>query len=280
MADEKQSESIVHLPAPTAWPFVLAAGIALLFASLVTYLWIGELGIVLMIASSVGWFRQVLPIEQHIDVPVSVRPVELTTLASGVSRIQVSEAHRAHLPLETYPVTSGIKGGIAGGIAMIIPAEIYSLFAFHTPWYAINLLGGAGAMGGTQPGLEYLVTFHADTFFIATAIHAATSVLVGLLYGALLPLAPRHPVLLGGVLAPLLWTGLLHSILGIVNPYFSQRISWPWFAASQLFFGIVAGITVTRIGRIKRLEKMPLPVRLGIKTPGLAGERRREDERR
>lgn len=272
--------STVHLPAPTAWPFALAAGIALMFAALVTNLWIGILGVVLTIISAVEWFRQVLPVEKHVDVAVEVRPVELTALALGVSRIQMSEAHRAQLPLETYPISSGVRGGIAGGIAMIIPAEIYSLLAFHSPWYAINLLGGAGAMGGEDPTLHYLVTFHATTFAVACGIHAATSVLVGLLYGALLPLWPKHPILLGGVIAPGLWTGFLHSILVIVNPFFNSRISWPWFAASQLFFGIVAGVTVSRFGRIKRLAQMPLPVRLGIQAPGISRERRKEGDRR
>lgn len=271
------TKSMVHLPSPTAWPFALASGITLIFAALVTHAWIGVLGLVLTLASAAGWFRQVLPHESHVDVAVEVRPIELTALATGVSRIELSEAHRAQLPLETYPVSSGVKGGIAGGIAMVIPAEIYGLLTFHSLWYTINLLGGAGAMGSGKPSLQYLVSFHADTFLIACVIHAATSVLVGLLYGALLPLWPKHPILLGGVIAPGLWTGLLHSVLVIVNPFFNERISWPWFAASQLFFGLVAGVTVTRFGRLKRLAQMPLPIRLGIQSPGIIRKRREQD---
>lgn len=280
MADVKHTtESTVHLPSPTAWPFALAAGVVLVFAALVTYLWIGILGAVLVVFSSVGWFREVLPREKHVDVPVQVQPLELTRTYAGVSRIEVSETHRAQLPLETYPISSGLKGGIAGGIAMIIPAEIYGLIAFHSLWYTINLLGGAGALGGQIPTQQYLVSFHLDTFLIACAIHGASSILVGLLYGALLPVWPQHPILLGGVVGPLLWTGGLHSVLGIVNPFFNARISWPWFAASQFFFGIVAGITVTRFGKLQRLAQLPLNVRLGIQSPGLIGERREGDQR-
>ena len=35
----------VHLPAPTAWPILLALGLTLLFASLVTNMAIGALGL-------------------------------------------------------------------------------------------------------------------------------------------------------------------------------------------------------------------------------------------
>jgi len=271
--------SKVHLPAPTAWPFTLAAGILLIFAALVTHLWIGFLGLIIAVCSAVGWFREVLPVEQHVDVPVEVSPVEVTRLATEVSRIEVSEIHRAQLPLETYPISSGVKGGIAGGIAMIIPALLYGLITFHSLWYPINLLGGAGAMGTEVPSQQYLVSFHADTFAIALIIHAATSILVGLLYGALLPVWPSRPILLGGVIAPALWTGLLHSILGIVNPFFNERISWPWFAASQVFFGVVAGFTVSRYGRLRRLTQMPLSVRLGLQAPGFTRERREDDRK-
>ncbi len=58
----------------------------------------------------------------------------------------------------------------------------------------------------------------------------------------MLPMLPRRPILLGGFIAPLFWTGLIHSILGIVNPVLNQRIHWGWFVASQVAFGIVAGI--------------------------------------
>lgn len=276
---DRADRSSVHLPAPTAWPFVLAAGIVLVFAALVTHVWIGVLGIALIVVAATGWFRQVLPDEKHVDLAVEVRPIELTSLAAGVSRIEVSETHRAQLPLETYPISSGVKGGIAGGVAMIIPAEIYGLLTFHSLWFPINLLGGAGAMGTKIPSERYLVSFHADTFLIACIIHFATSILVGLLYGALLPIWPKHPILLGGIIAPAFWTGLLHSILVIVNPFFNQRISWPWFAASQLFFGVVAGFTVTRLGRLKRLSQMPLAVRLGVQAPGFIRERREDDRR-
>ena len=53
------------LPAPTAWPFVLALGVSLIFAGLLTNASISILGAVLYLAGAVGWFRQVLPHEHH-----------------------------------------------------------------------------------------------------------------------------------------------------------------------------------------------------------------------
>ena len=115
-------------PAPTAWPFLLALGMTLLFAALVTSIGIGASGLVLAVVSGVGWFRDVLPHEKHEDVPVDDEVLEISYLhRRRVGRIEVDETHRAQLPLQTFPISSGIKGGIAGGIAMVIPAEIYGI---------------------------------------------------------------------------------------------------------------------------------------------------------
>ena len=71
-----------------------------------------------------------------------------------MAHIEVDETHRAQLPLETFPISSGIKGGIAGGIAMVIPAEIYGIIRFHSIWYVVNLLGGAGVGNWVNPTME------------------------------------------------------------------------------------------------------------------------------
>jgi hypothetical protein len=99
-----------------------------------------------------------------------------------------------------------------------------------------------------------------------------TSLLVGLLYGAMLPMMPRHPIVLGGLVAPLAWSGLLHSILGVVNRVMNQRIDWSWFVVSQVGFGIVAGLVVSRQERVRTWQGMPLAVRAGIEAPGLMRE--------
>ena len=80
----------------------------------------------------------------------------------------------------------------------------------------------------------------------ATVIHAVGSLLIGLLYGAMLPMLPRHPMLLGGIIAPVLWTGVLHSALPLINPFLAARIDWGWFVVSQVTFGLVAGWVVAQ----------------------------------
>ena len=259
----------VHLPAPTAWPFLMSLGITLVFASLVTSAALGWLGGILALVSAVGWFRQVLPHEAHEDIPVTEEIISFVPEFEKVAHIEIDETHRAQLPLETFSFSSGIKGGIAGGIAMVIPAEIYGIFRYHSIWYVVNLLGGAGVGVWTNPTPEDLRRFHLVAFLTANAIQGVTTLLVGVLYGAMLPMWPRRPILLGGIIAPALWTGLLHSVLGIVNPFLADHIDWWSFAASQVFFGVVAGYTVTRLGRLQRLQQVPLSVRMGLETPGL-----------
>jgi len=259
----------IHLPAPTAWPILMALGVVLIFFSLVTSVWVMWLGIVLLVFPAIGWFRDVLPHEQHVDLEVDTRLVEFEPSMEGVAKIEVNETHRAQLPLQTFTFASGIKGGIAGGIAMVIPAELYGIIRFHSVWYVVNLLGGAGVGTWTNPTMYQLTHFKLSAFITANIIQGAVTLLVGILYGAILPVWPKRPILLGGIIAPVLWTGVLHSAMGIVNPFLQQKIDWWSFLAAQVIFGVVAGYTVTKLGRLERLQQLPLPVRLGIETPGL-----------
>src|SRR4030088_1608330 len=75
----------LELPAPTAWPIILAFGLTLVLAGLVTSASVSILGAILTIAGCVGWFRDVLPHEKHESVPV----VE-TVPTVATSRLQVS----------------------------------------------------------------------------------------------------------------------------------------------------------------------------------------------
>lgn len=268
--EQTQANDIhIHLPSSTAWPLFLAFGATLGFAGLVTNLAVTVFGVILALAGCVGWFRQVLPFEAVNQLTVRSTDEPITTTHKHVERVFLSSQHRAHLPMETFPISAGIRGGIAGGIAMIVPAMIYGLLAEHSIWYPVNLLGGAGVAHWRNPSTADIAAFHWQGLIVATVIHITTSLLVGLLYGAMLPMLPRRPVLLGGIIAPLLWTGLLHSTMGIINPALDQRISWGWFVVSQVAFGIVAGLVVARSERIRTTQSMPVIARLGIETPGL-----------
>jgi hypothetical protein len=267
--DGRHTENAIHLPAPTQWPLMMAVGLTLTVAGLVTNVMISALGVVMAVAGVVGWFRQVLPQEVHELLPVTDEEIAIEREGRHVTRVE--HAHlisgRGVMPVSTYPISSGIKGGFAGGTVMIVLAEIYGIVRFHSIWYVVNLLGGAGVAGWNTPSEHDLARFHLAAFLIAIVIHTASSFLVGLLYGALLPILPRHPIVLGGLIAPALWTGLLHSTLGLLNPYFDDHINWYWFALSQVGFGIVAGWVVAREGRLKSLQGAPLSVRLGVERP-------------
>src|SRR5260221_14782956 len=80
--------SALELPAPTAWPLVLAFGFTLVFAGLVTSESVSVLGAVLAIAGAVGWFRNVLPHEAHESVPVTTEQPAVATTRPGLARLE------------------------------------------------------------------------------------------------------------------------------------------------------------------------------------------------
>ena len=106
-------------------------------------------------------------------------------------------------------------------------------------------VGRSGSSRLVQSHPAEITHFRLSALIFATIIHAVGSLLIGLLYGAMLPMLPRHPILLGGIIAPVLWTGVLHSSLPLINPYLADRIDWWWFVASQVTFGLVAGWVVS-----------------------------------
>ena len=264
----------VTLPAPTAWPIVLAFGMTLLFAGMVTSPSISIFGGVLMVAGCVGWFSDVLPHEKHHVASVKEETITIATPRHQVARLPLApDLPRALLPLELYPISAGIKGGLAGSVGMAVMACAYGILKQSSIWYPINLLAASAELPGLKLNPESLRAFHLDAFLLASVLHLVTSLLVGLLYGAMLPMFPRRPILLGGVIAPLLWTGLLHSVLELVNPVLNEHIDWRWFIASQCAFGVLAGLVVKRQHPVRTRQKMPFSVLAGIEAPGAMHEK-------
>jgi hypothetical protein len=275
-SESRETPHEIEVPAPTAWPFVLAFGCALLFAGLVTSLSVSLLGAVLSLAGSIGWFREVFPHEQEETVPVVPEDIRITTERRVVERVPVPDYQRAWLPIHTYPISAGVKGGIAGGVAMAVLACAYGVLKAHSIWYPINLLAAAVYAESLRLGPAQLYSFHADSFAIALGLHAVVSTLVGLLYGAMLPMFARRPIVLGGLITPALWSGMLYTILGLLNPLLASHIDWPWFIASQVAFGIVAGLVVVRHSRMPTRENLSFIIRAGIEAPGIVSPREGE----
>jgi len=276
---QHRSPGTIELPAPTAWPIILAFGLTLLFAGMVTTASVSILGAILTIAGCLGWFGDVLPQEKHESVPVAEKLPAVATSRPQVAQVEwmTQELHRARLPLEIYPISAGVKGGLAGSVAMAVLAVLYGIISGHGMWYPINLL--SAGFFPARATVAQIAAFHWDALIIATIIHLICSLLVGLLYGAALPMFPRRPILLGGLIAPILWSGLLHSVLEAVDPVLNQRIDWLWFVISQIGFGIVAGIVVSRQVRIRTWQYLPLAVRAGIEVPGAMGEKNGDGDR-
>jgi hypothetical protein len=266
----------IESQAPTAWPFVLAFGSTLLFAGLVTSSSVTVLGAVLAVAGSIGWFREVFPREHEVPVPVIADEFRASTERRVVDRLPIAEHARAWLPVHTYPVSAGVKGGLAGGVAMAVLACAYGVLKAGSIWYPINLLAATAYAQSLKMGPSRLYSFHADSFAMAFGLHVLMSVTVGLLYGAMLPMFPRRPIILGGLIAPVLWSGLIYTMLGLLNPVLASHIDWYWFVASQVGFGLVAGLVVVRQSRMLTRENLPFAMRAGVEAPGLTSPRGEE----
>jgi hypothetical protein len=273
-----QEPENIEMPAPTAWPLVLAFGFTLIAAGMVTAASVSILGAMLTIAGAVGWFRQVLPVESHEFTSVIQQEAAIETSRETVQRIAGSqEIPRAWLPLETYPISAGVKGGLAGGAVMAVLAAMYGLVSGNGIWYPMNLLVAGLFPPAAADSAIQMGTFTLRQFLVAVPLHLMISLLVGLLYGVMLPIAPKRPIVLGGLVTPLLWSFLIHGSLGIINPVMNQRINWLWFVLTQIGFGVAAGLVVVRQERIYTRQPQPLALRMGIEAPGFMKDRHEED---
>ena len=265
----REDITVIEVPAPTAWPLVLAAGVTCVFAGPLTSASVTALGAVLSLAGCVGWFREVLPRDHEEEVPVVADDSEIRTERLIVDRLAIApEQVRAWLPVRTYPVAAGVRGGWAGSVAMAVLACGYGLLKVGSIWYPINLLAAVVYTQSVKLDPEQLNAFHLDSFAIAVGVHGLVSTLVGLLYGALLPMFPRRPIILGGLIVPVLWSGMLHPTLDLVNPVLASHIDWFWFIASQMAFGVVAGTVVIRHSPRPTLENVSFALRAGVEAPG------------
>jgi hypothetical protein len=257
-----------------------AFGFTLVLAGLITHPLVSVFGAVTLVMGLVGWFRAVLPREALETVLVEHEAGAELRPRREVRRLHLQigeEGHRARLPLEIYPYSAGILGGLTGGAAMAVLAVLYGLIGHKSIWYPINLLAAAGSAEISAMSYEQLLAFSGFGLVLASVIHITGSALVGLLYSVLLPIFPRRPILVGGIIAPLLWSGLLYTAQNVIDPTLNARIDWPWFMASQFAFGLVVGLVVARHERVFTLQYLPVAVRLGVEAPGFMTEKNGEE---
>jgi hypothetical protein len=270
----------IEVPAPTAWPMVTSLGVMLLFAGLVMTPVVSLVGAVLALVGTVAWAREVYPHpreELALLLPLEQRARPVQPALEEVEQMHPGEdGHRVSLPIEMHPYSSGARGGLAGAVAMAAVAVVYGVTVQGSLWYPINLLASTISMSMASADTETLRAFHAGPFLTASFIHVVLSVLAGLVYAAVLPMLPGRSMLWGGIVAPVLWSGVAYLSLGIVSPTMDTHVSWPWFLASQVAFGLACGVVVERSEVVKTMQLFPLAVRASVESPGL----RRDDEKR
>ena len=266
----------IEIPKSNGWPMIAGLGLTMAFAGLVTSPVVSAVGAVLIIAGAIGWFDEVFPKElvEAVAVEPAAAAVAIAPVRVAVAQLHAGEeGHRALLPLEIYPYSAGIKGGIAGGFVMAALAAIFGVLQHGSPWYPINILAATAMPSVATLSDAQLSAFDLRIFIMAVIIHGAVSLLVGLLYGVLLPLLPRNPIFFGGLVAPLLWTGLLYSTLKVINPLLDARIEWGSFIVCQIGFGLTAGLVVARSEKIRTFQHLPFAMRMGVEAPGVMPRR-------
>jgi hypothetical protein len=277
---ESRKPDVIEQPAPTVWPMVAALGVTMMFGGLVTHAIVTAVGILLSLIAAVSWWKEVLPqarVEYVHLPPPGERAGPVVPVPATVEHLTIGEAgHRVRVPVEVQPYSAGIIGGLVGGVAMAVVALLYGLLAQGSLWYPINLLAGLAIPGMARLSGEELRAFSLSALAIATLAHGVISLLTGLLYAVLLPMMPRRHMLWGGLIAPLLWTGLIWAVLGIVNPVLNTRIDWPWFIASQIAFGLAAGFVISRAVPVATMQTWPLAARAAVEATGMDRERERD----
>jgi hypothetical protein len=266
MASDPHSEAptpeSVEMPRPTAAPLVLGLGIALLAAGVVFGLAFVVVGALVLVVGLLLWITQLLPGQGHMHEtlagPAIPRPV--TAVPGRVEQLQQGmPGYRMRLPQDVHPISAGIKGGIAGGIVMTVPALLWGLFSGHSLWYPVNLLAGIAMPGLGNRSIAELEQFHGSLFLVALVVHVVVSVVIGLIYGVLLPTLPDvpRPIAWGGLLMPIVWTGASYVAMTIANPALPAKVSWPWFIVSQFVFGITMPAVVLGLRGIPRILAGP-----------------------
>jgi len=271
-AGERSEHAAIEMPAPSSWPMVFAFGLAMLFAGFVTHYVVGLVGLLVASRAALGWWREVIPVEAHEPVPIDTahRPAPILVEERSVIRLQPGEgSHRVRIPEEIHPYSSGFLGGLAGGVAMAGLACLYGLVVQHSIWYPINLLAGVVIPSIGSETTEQLRAFDGLAFVAASIGHIVISMLVGVVYAALMPMFPKYAPLWAGILMPLIWSGVIATTLDLVNPALNQRINWPWFVICQLSFGLVGGFVIARSTQIHTMQSWDLAERAFIQAPGM-----------
>lgn len=239
--------STVSMPRPTAAPLVVSVGVALVAAGAALGIVFSMVGAILFVAGLWMWIAQLLPGRGHIEEAmegqgelIAIRPRKgaVEHMAPGMA------GYRMRLPTETHSISSGVLGGLVGGLVMPLAPLAYSLIRGYGIWYPLNLLAGTLLPGVDTMSQDALEQFQPVLFGVGISIHVAMSLVLGLIYGVLLPTLPEipKPVVWGSLLMPLAWSGITFGLLEQVNPTFATGLDWLSYVASQFLYGVVVSL--------------------------------------
>lgn len=168
-----------------------------------------------------------------------------------VSRALQMEEVGAGWPAEIIPYRAGMIGGLAGGSAMVLVAIAYGLLSGRGIWFPVNLIGATLVRELQRASPEALMSFHAGAFFAGLLLHAFLSITLGVLYALILPTLPGSPLLWAVIVGPLPWLAATWIILPIFNPVMVRYVDWPSFALAHLAYGLIMGILVGCMPRVR-----------------------------
>lgn len=260
-------EDAAMIPAPTGAPIVMAFGTTLLFAGLVTSPWVSVVGFIAFVAGIVGWWRDVLPRESMELIPAEAhRPIDTGPAPDAPAPTEAPRAPaRKVLPMEVPRIRSGILGGLGGGTAMAAVALGWGAVQ-GSVWLPINLLAAMVLSSYDAESLESLSAFQTGGFLTALGIHLAFSIMIGLLLGAMMPMAARWPMTFSGIVAPVIWSLVTYTSMGVLDPALERYVDWWWFVGSQFAFGIVAGLIIARSEHISVVQYLSPAERYQLET--------------
>lgn len=255
--EQKPPEAIhgptIEMPKPTVWPMIVSFGMGLMAFGIAVkedpFTWIGGF---LFAYSLFNWFGSLVAGTAHIHEEPNA-PTRRPVVARVGSVETKAGSNRARLPQRIYPVEVGLWGGLAGGLVMPIPAEIWGMVSGHGLWFPVNLLAGMVLPGIDKHSVPELEGFHWVWFIIGVCIHVIMSAVIGLMYGVVLPLTPGKTIshlVFGGLVIPVMWTSLSGALMGIANPLLQHHVNWYWYFGSQMVFGLAAAIVVVRSNKV------------------------------
>lgn len=246
-----KSAEHVEMPKSTVWPLVLSLGVTMLMAGIITHWLLSLVGAVLLVLGLRGWIAQMMPGVGHVHeafVPPAQRAQPIRGTIGKVEQLRPDRpGYRFRIPEKIHPISAGVKGGIVGGLVMPIPAIAYGIISGNGPWFPINLLGGMVLPIIETMSQAELQKFSLSLLVMAIVIHVVISTSVGLVYGVLLPTLPQFPgsqLFFGGLILPLMWSGICYGAMGTINPPLEEYVDWRFFIASQIVFGVAASLVV------------------------------------